>query len=43
MEDIPPDLIIDWDQTAVKYVPVSSWTQELKGSKRVEVAGIEDK
>ena len=27
----------------VKYVPVSSWTQELKGSKRVKIAGNEDK
>ena len=43
MEDIPPDLIINWDQTAIKYVPVSNWTQEQKGSKRVEIAGIDDK
>ena len=43
MEDIPPDLIINWDQTAIKYVPVSSWTQEQKGSKKVEITGIDDK
>ena len=43
MEDIPPQLIINWDQTAIKYVPVSCWTHEKKGSKRVEIAGIDDK
>ena len=30
---IPKDLVINWDQTAVKYVPVSNWTQEVKGTK----------
>jgi len=43
MEEIPPDLIINWNQTAIKYVPVSNWTQEQQGSKRVEIAGIDDK
>ena len=43
MEDIPPDLIINWDHTAIKYVPVSNWTQEQKGSKRIEIARIDDK
>ena len=32
-EAIPKDLIINWDQTAVKYVPVSDWTKEVKGAK----------
>ena len=35
LKDIPPELVINWDQTAVKYVPVSSWTQEKKGAKCV--------
>ena len=26
MEDIPEELIINWDQTGLKYVPVSNWT-----------------
>jgi len=26
MEEIPQDLIINWDQTAVNYVPISNWT-----------------
>ena len=42
-ENIPKELVINWDQTAVKYVPVSNWTQEFKGSKRVPIVGIDDK
>ena len=36
MEEIPCELIINWDQTGIHYVPVSSWTMEKEGSKRVE-------
>ena len=43
MESIPKELIIDWDQTGMKYVPVSDWTFEEKGTKRVEIAGLDDK
>ena len=28
MEEIPHDLIINWDQTGINYVPVSQWTME---------------
>ena len=28
MEDIPADLIINWDHTGLKYVPVSNWTRD---------------
>ena len=28
MEDIPADLIINWDHTGLKYIPVSNWTME---------------
>jgi len=37
------DLVINWDQTVVKYVPVLNWTQEVKGTKWVPIAGIDDK
>ena len=40
---IPPDLIINWDQTGVKVVPSSEWTQEERGTARVEIAGVDDK
>ena len=43
MEDIPFDLIINWDQTGIHYVPVGSWTMDKEGSKRVEIAGVDDK
>ena len=43
MEEIPADLIINWDQTAMKLVPSCSWTMEKKGTKRVEISGINDK
>lgn len=43
LEEILRDLIINWDHTGVNYVPVGSWTMAKEGSKRVEIAGIEDK
>lgn len=42
-EAIPPELIINWDQAAIKYVPVSNWTMEAKGSRRIEIHGVDDK
>ena len=43
LEDIPFDLVINWDQTGMHYVPVSSWTVAKEGSKRVEICGMDDK
>ena len=43
MEDIPYDLVINWDHTGINYVPVSNWTMAAEGSKRIEVAGLGDK
>ena len=43
MEDIPGDMIIKWDQTAMKLVPFSSWTMEKRGTKRVEISATDDK
>lgn len=43
MEDIPPDLVFNWDQMGISIVLGSTWTMELKGSKRVEITGISDK
>ena len=42
MEEIPQNLILNWDQTAVNYVPVSNWTMAKEGSKKVLIAGIDD-
>ena len=43
LEEIPPDLIINWDQTGINYVPVGSWTMEKEGARRVELVGKDDK
>ena len=43
MDEIPPELVINFDQTGVYYVPVSSWSMEVEGAKRVEVVGKDDK
>ena len=43
MEKIPSPLILNWDHTGLKYVPVSSWTMAKEGAKKVSIAGIEDK
>ena len=40
---IPPDLIINWDQTDSKLVPVGEWTMAGERSKQVPVVGKEDK
>ena len=40
---IPPSLIINFDQTPSKYVQVSSMTMERKGPTNVPVSGVDDK
>lgn len=42
MEEIPAELILNWDQTGIKIVPSSTWTMEQKGANRVKV-GVNDK
>ena len=43
MNEVPSELIINWDQTALSYVPVSQWMMEEEGAKRVEIDGKDDK
>ena len=43
MEEILPELILNWDQTGIRLVPSSSWTMEQRGAKRVEMVGQNDK
>ena len=43
MEEIPPELIINWDQTDINLVTSSSWTMEQQGSQRVEMVGTNNK
>lgn len=39
MEDVPGELILNWDQFGISTVPSSAWTVDREGSKWVEVAG----
>ena len=43
MDEIPEDLIVNFDQTGINYVLVSSWTMKQEGSKCVEVVAKDDK
>ena len=43
MDEIPNELVINWDQTGIHYVPVSSWTMDKEGSKRIEIVAADDK
>ena len=43
MEEIPGELVLNWDQTGIKLVPSTTWTMERRGERRVEMAGINDK
>ena len=43
MEEIPAELVLNWDQTGIRIVPSSMWTMDKQGSKRIEMAGSDDK
>ena len=43
MDKVPSKLIINWDQTGLSYVPVSQWTMEEEGAKRIKIDGKDDK
>ena len=43
MDEIPPELILNWDQTGLNLVLSSSWTIEQRGARRVEITGLNDK
>ena len=43
LEEVPHTLIINWDQTAIHYVPPSSWTMEVEGIKRVDLGRKDDR
>ena len=43
MEEIPIELIFNWDQTGLNLVPAATWSTAPKGSKCVEIKGFEDK
>ena len=40
MKEVPSAMVLNWDHTDLKCVPISSWTIPKEGSKRVEISGI---
>ena len=42
-EGIPAKLILNWDHTGLNYVPLSSWTMDVKGSQKVPITAIDYK
>ena len=43
LNDIPPELIFNWDQTGINLVPTALWTLDKEGKMRIEIAGYQDK
>ena len=40
---VPPELVINWEQTGTKFVPTNQWTLAEQGAKQVDVTGLDDK
>ena len=43
LKEMPDSLIINLNQTGIKLVPTGDWTMAAQGSRRIEVAGLDDK
>lgn len=43
MNDIPDELVINWDQTALPLVPTGEWTMHRAGEKMIPIAKSDDK
>ena len=43
LDEVPTALVVNWDHTAINYIPISAWTTEKEGAKRVDIVGKEDK
>ena len=43
MDEIPKELVVNFDQTGIHYVPVSDWTMAEEGAKRAKLAGKDNK
>ena len=43
MDSVPPELVINFDQTALNYVPIPDWTMEKEGTTQVEIIAKDDK
>ena len=43
MNDIPNEMIFNWDQTALQFVPIGLWTMHHAGEKVIPIADSDDK
>ena len=43
MEEVCPELILNWDQTGIRIVPSSTWTMDREGVSHIEMIGAKDK
>ena len=43
MNDIPKDLIFNWDHTAIQLLPTGDWTMNEAKAKKVIIANSNDK
>ena len=43
MNEIPKELIVNWDQTGVSIIPTGDWTMEKEGASIVSIANADDK
>ena len=39
MDKVPAQIIINWDQTGINYVPGSNWNMKQVGSNQIEIIG----
>ena len=42
-DKIPAEMVINWDQTPLQYIPAEKWTMEAEGTSNVSIAGGADK
>ena len=40
---MPDYLILNWNQAAIKYVPMAEWNMEKQRLKKVKIPGLDDK
>ena len=43
MNDIPDELIFNWDQTGLSIIPTGEWTMEKRGEKVIKISHSDDK
>ena len=43
MNEIPDDLIVNWDQTPLHIVPTGNWIMHRRGEKVILLSNLDDK